>query len=255
MIIAVPARAKLNLDLEVVGRRPDGFHDLRTTLQTIELHDVLIVEVASETTLDVSGMQVDVDDNSVLKAHRALERATRTRLPAGFHVHKRIPPGSGMGGASSDAAAALRGLKAMFGLAVDLRPIAERIGADVSFFLYGGRMRAGGRGERLAPQPVEPVWFAVAWPGIELSTAAVYRAWDEMKSTQAHGGHQNLLTEAAFSVDRRVQDFATRLGGDWRMTGSGSAFFKPCESERDAKRLVASLDCWTVVAQAVGPWA
>lgn len=254
--IALPARAKLNLDLRVVGKLPDGLHELETTMQAIDLHDILEISSAERTSLRVSGIEVSSEsENSVLKAHRELEAVIHHQLPVHFHLHKRIPPGSGMGGASSDAATALRGLKAMFGLAVDLRPIAERIGADVSFFLYGGRTRAGGRGERLAPQPVEPVWFAVAWPGIELSTAAVYRAWDEMKSTQAHGGHQNLLTEAAFSVDRRVQDFATRLGGDWRMTGSGSAFFKPCESERDAKLLVASLDCWTAVAQAVGPWA
>ena len=139
MTLALPARAKLNLDLEVVGRDKDGLHQIRTTFQAIDLHDLLVVSAADETTIAISGLSVSAKDNSVLAAHAALERAARKQLPATFHLHKRIPPGSGMGGASSDAATTLRALKAMHALDLDLAPIAKELGSDVPFFLVGGR--------------------------------------------------------------------------------------------------------------------
>ncbi len=149
MTFALPGRAKLNLDLEVVGRAADGFHELRTTFQAIALHDLLVFERASETTITTSGLHVSRDNNSVLNAHKALEDAAHRSLPARIHLHKRIPPGSGMGGASSDAAATLRALRVLHALDVDLHPIARELGSDVPFFLLGGRAHAGGRGERL----------------------------------------------------------------------------------------------------------
>lgn len=220
-------------------------------MQSIELHDLLVVSQDSETSLTVDGMNIqNAGENSVLKAHSALETAAQRTLPSRFHLHKRIPPGSGLGGASSDAAAALVGLKTLFRLDIELATIAVEAGADVPFFLKGGRARAEGRGERLTPLPAQDEWFALAWPRIELSTASVYRAWDEVK-----GDGPNELRRAAESVDPRVKQFAERLGAGWQMTGSGSAFFRRCETEAESQRAVASLDCWTAVTRAVGPWA
>ena len=250
MTVALPARAKLNLDLEVVRRDEDGFHELRTTFQAIDLHDLLLIEPANETSLTTSGITVGQNDNSVLAAHRTVERAAQRTLPAAFHLHKRIPPGSGMGGASSDAATTLRGLKTMYSLDLDLTPIARELGSDVPFFLAGGRARAEGRGERLTPLKPQPAWFAIAWPGIELSTADVYRAWDEVK-----GEGPNQLRKAAEHVEPRLKEFALRLGGGWEMTGSGSAFFKRTDTEQEAKKAIASLDCWTTVTRAAAAWA
>ena len=243
MKLALPARAKLNLDLEVLGRRADGYHDIRSTMQTIDLHDLLEVETTEETSLEVSGqMAVGVADNSVLKAHQALEHATRSTLPATFRLGKRIPPGSGLGGASSDAAAALKALKALFMLDVDLAPIAQEVGSDVPFFLRGGRARIEGRGERVIPLPTKDSWFAIAWPGIELSTKHVYEAWDEVKGAD--------LRRAAEHVEPRLKQFATMLGEGWTMTGSGSAFFKATATENEAKVAIRGLDCWTAVSRA-----
>ena len=248
MTIALPARAKLNLDLEVIGRRADGFHDLRTTMQTIELHDLLLIEHANETELTVDGFNVGNNDNSVLRAHHALEEAANRKLTARLHLHKRIPPGSGMGGASSDAAAALKGLKAIFNLdlELDLAQVAERVGSDVPFFLHGGRATVHGRGERVTPGSTEPMWFAIAWPGIELSTTAVYQAWDEVKG--------NGLRDAAEHVAPRLKDFSRTLGDGWRMTGSGSAFFKIAPTRQQAEQALehlAHLDCWTATSRAI----
>jgi 4-diphosphocytidyl-2-C-methyl-D-erythritol kinase len=251
LTLALPARAKLNLDLVVIRRTDDGFHDVRTMIQAVDLHDLLEMSPADGTTLTTSGLAVrNTKDNSVLKAHSALEQASKKMLPTRFHLHKRIPPGSGLGGASSDAAAALRGIAAMHRLDVDLFPIAKSIGADVPFFLAGGTARAEGRGERLTRLATTPEWFAIAWPAIELSTAAVYRAWDEVR-----GEAPNHLRRAAERAEPRIVDFAERLGPGWQMTGSGSAFFRRCTDDEQARGMTRALDCWTAVTRAVGPWA
>ena len=241
MRIALPARAKLNLDLQVVGRRADGYHDIKTTMQAIELHDLLFIERAGETDLTVDGFAVGHNDNSVLKAHRALEEAMHKKLPARMHLHKRIPPGSGMGGASSDAAAALIGLKALFSLDADVRPIAAQVGSDVPFFLTGGAALVEGRGERVTPVPPTTAWFAIAWPGIELSTKTVYEAWDEVKGED--------LRRAAEHVEPRLKEFANTLGDGWRMTGTGSAFFKAASTRQEAEKAIQDLECWTAVTR------
>jgi 4-diphosphocytidyl-2-C-methyl-D-erythritol kinase len=251
LTLALPARAKLNLDLEVIRRTDDGFHEVRTTIQAIDLHDLLEVSPADQTSLTTSGLAVARgDDNSVLKSHRAIEQAIGRTIPTRFHLHKRIPPGTGLGGASSDAAAALRGLAALHRLEVDLAALAVSIGADVPFFLAGGTARAEGRGERLTRLPTAPAWFAIAWPAIELSTASVYLAWDEVQ-----GEAPNHLRRAAERAEPRIVDFAQRVGGGWQMTGSGSAFFLRCTDDEQARKATASLDCWTAVTHAVGPWA
>jgi 4-diphosphocytidyl-2-C-methyl-D-erythritol kinase len=251
LTLVVPARAKLNLDLEVLSRDNDGFHQIRTRIQAVALHDLLELEPAEDrTTLKTTGLSMKQEtDNTVLKAHEALERATGRKLPTSFHLHKRIPPGAGLGGASSDAAAALRGLTTIHGLKIDLEGVAASVGADVPFFLKGGTARAEGRGERLNRLPLEQGWFAIAWPGIELLTSAVYRAWDEVK-----GDGPNQLTRAAISVAPELQDFKRALGDGWQMTGSGSAFFLRAADQKTATKAVSKRDCWTTITHTVGAW-
>jgi len=245
--LALPARAKLNLDLTVVRRADDGFHELQTTFQEIELHDLLLIQRSPQTDLTIEGMDVARKGNSVLAAHEAIEQATGRKLNVNFHLYKRIPPGSGMGGASSDAAAALKGMKALFDLDVALEPIGRQLGSDVPFFLTGGRARAEGRGEQLTKQSAPGNrWFAIAWPGIELKTADVYRAWDEVK-----GEPPNDLQRAAERVEPKVKEFAKKLGEGWQMTGSGSAFFKIAATEQEATAAIKHLDCWTAATRAI----
>jgi len=238
LTIALPARAKLNLDLAVLRRRDDGFHDLRTTMQAIDLHDLITLTPADSTTLTLSGLTVkNSPDNSILRAHAAMEELARQKLPTAIHLHKRIPPGSGMGGASSDAAATLRGLAALHHVTADLTSIARNLGADVPFFLTGGAAIAEQRGDQLEPIPTESQWFAIAWPEVELLTPDVYRAWDELPGTMP-----NHLTEAA------------KESKSWQMTGSGSAFFRRAADEEEARRATQALKTWTAVAHSVGPW-
>jgi 4-diphosphocytidyl-2-C-methyl-D-erythritol kinase len=247
LILALAARAKLNLGLEVLARLTDGTHEVRTVIQSISLHDLVEMSPAGQTDLLEQGFPTPQGpDNLVLRAAAALEEVAGRRLPARIRLLKRIPPGSGLGGGSSDAAATLRGLARLHRLDTDLRPVAAGVGADVPFFLLGGCAVARGRGELLERCRVAPAWFALAWPGWPLSTADVYAAWDRVG-----GEGVNQLARAASSVASDMAGFIDRLGPGWAMTGSGSAFYKSVADREAAVAAVAGLDCWTAVARAV----
>jgi 4-diphosphocytidyl-2-C-methyl-D-erythritol kinase len=236
------APAKLNLQLTVLGLRPDGTHDVDTVLQAISLVDLLVVTPAPQSTLLIQGdFPVPAGpDNLVLRA------AAAVALTAEFSLTKSIPPGAGLGGGSSDAVAVLRATQLPTS---QLEPVAAGLGADVPFFLRGGRARATGRGNVLEPMVVEAGWYALAWPGYEISTAAVYRAWD------AVGGEgRNELFRAACAVEPRLASFAEDLAEGWVMTGSGSAFFREATSEAEAHQMVAGKECWTAVAATLDAW-
>ncbi|MDQ6898871.1 MAG: 4-(cytidine 5'-diphospho)-2-C-methyl-D-erythritol kinase [Candidatus Dormibacteraeota bacterium] len=249
--LALPAHAKLNLDLRIMGRRPSGRHEVSTRFQAVSLHDLLLVERADDSSLSGSLLERPEED-LVLKALRTLESAVGRPMPARFNLHKRIPAGSGLGGGSSDAATALLAINRLYGLRLDpaaLQRTAVSVGADVAFFLQGGAAQASGVGESL--EPVQPATgcFALAWPGYAVSTAAVYEAWDEVG-----GEGENELCRAALTVEPRLAAFAEELGPGWQMTGSGSAFFAVAQDLADARRLLEPLQCWTAVAFPVAAW-
>ena len=185
--VRVGAPAKINLDLRVLRRRADGFHEVATILQSIALHDTLsIAERRGPLTVRSAASAVPADrDNLVWTAAAALWRALgRTGDPAGAAVviRKRIPAAAGLGGASSDAASALRALNHCWEPAASrplLEAVAATIGSDVPFFLRGGTVRATGRGERLRRLPApRPYWVVLAVPDFGVATADAYRWWD-----------------------------------------------------------------------------
>ncbi|MCE1230085.1 MAG: 4-(cytidine 5'-diphospho)-2-C-methyl-D-erythritol kinase [Firmicutes bacterium] len=184
----IPAPAKLNRFLAVLGRRHDGFHDLElvtTVLEGVEdLTDVLEGEEAEHLSLELhgptaEGLTVD-DDNLVLRAWRLLEREAGRSLPAKLRLEKRIPHGAGLGGGSSDAASALRLGNDLFRLGLPMSTLLGRaaaLGSDVPLFLLGGTVLGLGRGERvmpLRPIPLEPM--LLVHPGLHVATPNVYRA-------------------------------------------------------------------------------
>lgn len=239
-MVRLRAPAKLNLDLRVKGRLPDGRHEIESLIQAIDLCDVL--DLGPGESLSVEG------DFQVPAGEENLARRAAALLGAGVAIRlvKRIPPGSGMGGGSSDAAAILR----HFGGGPEM---ARKLGADVEFFLRGGRQVVRGTGDRLDPQPDVAAWFAVVWPGFAVSTAAVYAKWDEVG-----GAGRNELFQAACAVEPRLLEFARRLGDGWTLTGSGSAFFYEAASEAEARRAeagLAALGCWSAVATSLPAFA
>lgn len=261
MLRAIQAPAKLNRFLAVLGKRADGFHDLElvtTVLSGVaELEDTLEAEPTSEVSLSLDGpfgggLTVD-DSNLVLKAWRLLEAEAGRPLPAKLKLTKRIPHGAGLGGGSSDAAAALRLGRELFHLDIDearLLQLAARLGSDAPLFLLGGTVLGLGRGERvfpLRPIPLEPV--LIVHPGLHVGTPSVYRAlsqvgypFPEPCPALAEGvapPWRNDLTGAATWVCPPLAEVRAALvdtGGEPLLCGSGSAWAAryPDAGSRDA---------------------
>ena len=171
--------AKVNLALEVLGKRPDGYHELSTVMQAVDLFDRLTVEKAETITLETSDAALPTDDrNLVVRAARLLREAAGVQAGARIVLDKRIPVAAGLGGGSSDAAATLWGLNRLWGLRwrrERLMALAIGLGMDVPFFLGPGRALGTGRGEVLKPVPtVGGYAMVLVNPGVPLSTQEVY---------------------------------------------------------------------------------
>ena len=186
MRLRVRCPAKVNLHLQVLGKRPDGYHELRTVFAAVGVWDELLFETAPVGTFDLSVEPVGAvpagPDNLVAKAARALAPEGRRASGARIVLRKEIPVGGGLGGGSADAAATLVGLARLWDLRrgpSDLLPTAAALGADVPFFLVGGAGWGVGRGSEVSPLPDLPPWWVVLLPGPEaIPTADVYRALD-----------------------------------------------------------------------------
>jgi 4-diphosphocytidyl-2-C-methyl-D-erythritol kinase len=180
--VFVPAYAKINLTLEVLGRRADGFHDLASVMQTISLHDTLLLRPAPAGTYKLS---CDVPalasaENLALRAAQSLDVAGGSEHGVAIELRKVIPTQGGLGGGSSDGAAVLAALAHLWDLDLadeDLLRLAAALGSDVPFLLRGGTALVGGRGERITALPdSEPLWLVVARPAVAIPTVTAFRA-------------------------------------------------------------------------------
>jgi 4-diphosphocytidyl-2-C-methyl-D-erythritol kinase len=178
--LKILAPAKVNLTLEILGKRADGYHEIRTLMQPISLFDTLWIEPGHGDTVLCCPGHPDLENpnNLILKAVRLLEQELAFPLKLSLRLRKRIPIGGGLGGGSSDAAALLWGVN--HGLGAPLPPdrlmaLASRLGSDIPFFLNKGAALASGRGERIEPRPGLPPWWVILiYPGFPVSTAWAY---------------------------------------------------------------------------------
>lgn len=178
-MMTIRAHAKINLTLEILGGRPDGYHDIMSVVQAISLHDTLTFEQAEAITLYGGSPDAPADEsNLVLKAARALNAAVGGGHGARITLEKRIPVGAGLGGGSSDAATALIGLNELWRTGISrerLMEVAGTLGSDVPFFLGAGTALAEGRGECITSLGAPPeMWLTLAKPASSLATADVY---------------------------------------------------------------------------------
>ncbi len=180
--VRVPAYAKINLTLEVLGQRPDGFHDIATVFQTIDLCDWLDIDVeaAPLSSVEVTASIPIPGENIAARAARAILEATRHTARVRIHIEKHIPLGGGLGGSSTDGSAVLAALPGLLGESLPLATlenIGATLGSDVNFFLHGGACSAFGRGEVLTPLPVSLADHGLLIaPGFPVSTPDAYRA-------------------------------------------------------------------------------
>lgn len=248
--IAIPAPAKINLHLEVLGRRADGFHELETVFQTLELHDRVDVELAhGEDRIELECSDPGLPGGAGNLAWRAAA-AVAARVSGlgrvGIRLTKEIPHGAGLGGGSSDAAAVLRALAKLDARVarLDLAAIAVEIGSDVPFFLIGGTAHASGRGEILTAMGDAPaIEVTVLMPAATLATPAIFSAlsdaergprtalgplwWSRrLDEVGAPGIAGNRLTAPARRLSPQVAELLDQLatqGVAHLMTGSGAA--------------------------------
>ena len=177
--LVLRASAKVNLALEVLGKRADGYHEIATVLQAVDLFDRIAVETADSLSLHTDDPDLPTDEgNLVMRAARLLQKAAGIETGARIRLQKRIPVAAGLGGGSSDAAATLWGLSRLWKLrwpTARLQELAVELGMDVPFFLGAGRAVARGRGEQLAPLPGGGGYALVLVnPRVPLSTREVY---------------------------------------------------------------------------------
>lgn len=183
MALNLMAHAKINLTLDVLSRRPDGYHNVEMIMQTIELHDTLSFTEADGVELSISGLSVPPGpENLVLKAAHLLQESCNSRKGARIHLKKEIPVAAGLAGGSTNAAATLLGLNQLWGLGLTpdkLLELAVKLGADVPFCLMGRSAIARGIGEVLTPLPQAPQFGVIlVKPAFGVSTAEVYRKLD-----------------------------------------------------------------------------
>ncbi|PZC48765.1 MAG: 4-diphosphocytidyl-2-C-methyl-D-erythritol kinase [Chloroflexi bacterium] len=178
--LTLKAPAKINLTLEVLRKRPDGFHEVALLLQTISLFDTLTLEEASEISLECTDASLATSDNLVVRAAHLLQETTGSQKGVRMYLKKEIPIAAGLGGGSSDAAGALQGLNQLWELGLshsELEALGATLGSDVPFFLNGGTSLCLGRGEQVEPLPAANLpWIVLLCPDIllESKTAALY---------------------------------------------------------------------------------
>ncbi|AGX87265.1 4-(cytidine 5'-diphospho)-2-C-methyl-D-erythritol kinase [Candidatus Symbiobacter mobilis] len=248
-IVDVPAPAKLNLFLHVLGRRADGYHVIESAFVLIDWHDTLHFELRSDGQMsrtDLGGVSLPPDDLT-LAAGRALARKTGCTLGVHITLEKRIPLGAGLGGGSSDAASTLLALNQLWGLDLDidtLQEIGAELGADVPFFLGGHNAWVQGIGERLTPIRIPQQSFIVLKPPMGVDTAQVY-AHPKLVRDHAHARLEDFLADPFGFGTNDLQPVSEELcpqvytalswlhahGFAARMTGSGSAVFAVAHGE------------------------
>ena len=270
------AFAKLNLTLEVLGRREDGYHEIRTIIQTIDLADRLEFFPSTHLQVECNDPLLGGQANLVWQAAQSLAKAGGVEARARVTIEKHIPTGMGLGGGSSDAACALVSLNQLWDLNLsleDLAVIAAGIGSDVPFFLWGGTALAEGRGERVSPLPPLPALPVIlVCPDITLpdKTAAMYSkltpasfsdggvtrrmiqilAEGQFVGDSVGGLIQNAFEEVAWTAFPDLLPVRQKLGqlapGRFHLSGAGPALFALPSSESDRQEVADALQPYSV---------
>jgi 4-diphosphocytidyl-2-C-methyl-D-erythritol kinase len=246
-----PAPAKLNLFLHLLGRRPDGYHELQTVYRLIDRADSVGIAPRADGDIRFSGLFGE--DNLAVRAARLLKNETGTRLGAELLLDKQLPVGGGLGGGSSDAATVLLALNGLWNLGLGrerLMQLAGQLGADVPLFVYGRNALGEGIGERLQALELPAAWYLVLVPQVSVSTKEIFAAalthdTKRLKIPPFFSGQGRNDLEATVAalypeVDAHLKWLRQRCP-QARMTGSGACVFAEFRSQTEARALHAQL--------------
>ncbi len=269
-IISLKAPAKINLFLEILGKRNDGYHEIETIMQEIDLADNLQFEEIQEgVKLECSDKNIPLNqDNLVCKAANLILKECGIKKGVLINLEKKIPVGAGLGGGSSDAAATLKALNLLWNVGLsdgELMEFAAKLGSDIPFFIKGGTSLCGGRGEKISPVEVRSkMHYLVLFPHVHISTETIYKNLkidltkkrkdvsfflDALKFSEIAGIGKllfNRLEEVVFTTypdllkvqsSLKVFDFC-----GLSISGSGSAFFGLCNDRHQAEAIKSKVE-------------
>ena len=269
--LKLPSFAKINWQLSVLGRRADGFHELRTIFQTITLHDELTFAERADNRLQLTcdASEIPVDErNLIQRAAVLLKERYGSRFGASIHLGKRIPTEAGLGGGSSNAAVALLGLAFLWKLKIskdELCALGARLGADVPFFFTGGTALGTGLGEQVAPlTEVSAAHLLIVTPDAKMATAEAYRELNARALTKAdgdtilpisradehfadsfpdalHNDFERVVFRLKPEIERAKNSLVLKGARRALMTGSGSSIFGIFENQETQERAARAL--------------
>lgn len=265
----VKANAKINLTLDILNKRADGYHEVAMVMQAVGLFDTIhLTQAAAGIALRLDTRELPTDEgNLAFRAARVFLDAYHISDGVRIEIEKRIPIAAGLAGGSTDAAGVLRGLNALFAVgatADDLAALGARLGSDVPFCVYGGTMAAAGRGEILTLLPtVTKAWAVLAKPPVAVSTAWAYGAFDRGKPPRApqtaamidavkSGDLERIAAVLSNDLERVTQKEYPVIGEYKRilrengalsslMTGSGPTVYALAKTEREAERAAEAI--------------
>ena len=259
---AWPAPAKVNLMLHITGRRKDGYHELQTVFQFLDLCDELQFKTNTDgrITRQEGPPDISSEDDLVVRSARTLQRESGSTLGVDIWLRKRIPAGAGLGGGSSDAATTLHALNRLWKLELDvdrLAVIGLTLGADVPVFVRGFAAFAEGIGERLQPVIIAEPWYLLITPDVHVSTAEIFSDPDLTRDSPAikicdlsAAGWDNVCVPVVIKHYPEVAKALKLLGGfaEARMSGTGASVFAEFASKREAEKVLEQL-------QATADWS
>ncbi len=270
MKIYEKAPAKINLSLDVLHKRPDGYHEVEMVMTMVDLADRLEMERLDRDTIIISSQAgyIPLDEkNLAFQAARLMKDTYQVKQGVYIHLDKKIPVAAGLAGGSSDAAAALRGLNKLWNLnrpESELMKLGEQLGSDIPFCVRGGTVVARGRGEQLEPIDAPPqCWVVLAKPPIHVSTASVYSRFNAMRRTQKPATNRvvqavrqkdfhalcaslgNMLEEVTLQLHpevTQIKQVMKKLGAEGvLMSGSGPTVFGLVDKESKLNRIYNGL--------------
>jgi len=235
--ILIQANAKLNLDLKILGKRPDGFHQIKSIFQSIDLSDFLLFK-KSKNDYFTGGIICPDAQNIILKTKKILEKVLNKNLLCEIHLQKSIPIAAGLGGGSADAAATLVGLNFLYNLKLskkELVKIGVKIGADVPFFFYGGTCKVEEIGEKVTPVKQKlPKFFLIFRPHKRLETKKMYEFYDKTGKN-----FLTLVKEICPDIEKLEKHFS-KFGLKLKMSGSGPTVFSGVNDYNLAEEVIKS---------------
>jgi 4-diphosphocytidyl-2-C-methyl-D-erythritol kinase len=274
------APAKINLVLEVLGKRDDGYHEIRSLIQTVNLYDTLSFELADDVIyFECNNQALQTEDNLVVQTAMFLIKNFGCTQGVKIFLEKQIPPSSGLGGGSSDAAITLLALNKLWNLKLqtsDLLDIAAQLGSDIPFFIHQGMALVKGRGEKVTPLPaLPPAWFVLLSPPLaELpsKTAHLYSKLEDRHLTEGeftgrameswstghgipHALFYNTFDSVAYDVFPGLEEYRSRFeqagATNIHVAGSGPTLFSPVDNKENAETLCRilkreDLNCYPV---------